>query len=696
MAFFSHAGIRQPILLYRLALLLFPLSGGKMNLVKLTSSPKLNYLLGEMGIFTPFEVINHLPRRYDSFCYATREELMSLAPNRRYVLFGKILTPIQVTRFSKISAAKFYLRDQYGDDYAMVAYNRPYLGKTFKEGDDVSVAASFDSKRHELSVISIKKGRIDAAHQLVPVYSLPADYPNHSFASLVKKSLEALKGQIYDHVPSVFAQKYRLIHREEAYWKCHFPASPADLNAGRRVLKYEEALTFTLHNLLIKRANKALIKGDRFALDQGKIDSFIAKLPFVLTADQKKAVDECLSDMGGGTIMTRLLQGDVGTGKTLVAAILAYANFTRGEQTAIMAPTESLAKQHLGYFSALLEPFGVKVGYLTGLIKGKERKAVLSALSDGSLDVLIGTHALFGADVLYPNLGLAIIDEQHKFGVNQRSRLLGKGERADLLLMSATPIPRTLSLTLYGDLDVSSLALFPFKKREVETKIVPANYKRAALTIAKALQEERQVYVIAPRVEGEGDESVQAVYEKISGFFPGLCALIHGQLDEESKEKALEEFKSGKKPILVATSIVEVGIDVKKAGMMFVFSPTSFSLSSLHQLRGRIGRDGQKAHFYMCISAPSEEDKEKLGVLVDSSDGFEIAEADLRLRGPGTLSGTRQSGFPEFSFLSPVNDLKIFECARADAAYIIDHQGEKQFLYLLSKAKEAIEGASLA
>ena len=394
--------------------------------------------------------------------------------------------------------------------------------------------------------------------------------------------------------------------------------------------------------------------------------------------------------------MTRLLQGDVGTGKTLVAAVLAYANYTRGEQTAIMAPTESLAQQHLGYFTALLEPLGIKVGYLSGLVKGKDRKAVLASLAEGSLDVLIGTHALFGPDVVYPNLGLAIIDEQHKFGVNQRTRLLGKGEQADLLLMSATPIPRTLSLTLYGDLDVSSLAVFPFKKRDVETKIVPANYKRAALTIAKSLQENRQVYVIAPKIEGEGDESVQAVYEKISAYFPGLCVLLHGQLDEESKQAALSEFKSGKKPILIATSIVEVGIDVKNAGMMFVFSPTSFSLSSLHQLRGRIGRDGQKAYFYMCISSPTEEEKEKLNVLVDSSDGFEIAEADLRLRGPGTLAGTKQSGFPDFTFLSPVEDLKIFECARGDAAYIIEHQGDKEFLYLLSKAKEAIEGASLA
>ena len=664
--------------------------------MKLTSSPKLNYLLGEMGIFTPFEVINHLPRRYDSFYYASKAELASLVPNKRYVLLGKILTPIQVTRFAKISAAKFYLRDQYGDDYAMVAYNRPYLGKMFKEGDEVTVAATYDERRHELSIISLKKGKIDEDHRLVPVYSLPADYPNHSFAQLAKKSLEALKGQIYDHVPRMFMEKYQLIHREEAYRKCHFPSSPADLKAGRRVLKYEEALTFTLHNLLIKRANKALVKGKRFPLDKKKVEDFISKLPFILTSDQAQAVKECLDDMGGDSLMTLLLQGDVGTGKTLVAAVLAYANYTRGEQTAIMAPTESLAQQHLGYFAALLEPFGIKVGYLSGLVKGKDRKAVLASLAEGSLDVLIGTHALFGPDVVYPNLGLAIIDEQHKFGVNQRTRLLGKGEQADLLLMSATPIPRTLSLTLYGDLDVSSLAVFPFKKRDVETKIVPANYRRAALTIAKALQENRQVYVIAPKIEGEGDESVQAVYEKISAYFPGLCVLLHGQLDEESKQAALSEFKSGKKPILIATSIVEVGIDVKNAGMMFVFSPTSFSLSSLHQLRGRIGRDGQKAYFYMCISSPTEEEKEKLNVLVNSSDGFEIAEADLRLRGPGTLAGTKQSGFPDFTFLSPVEDLKIFECARGDAAYIIEHQGDKEFLYLLSKAKEAIEGASLA
>ena len=658
--------------------------------MKFTSSPKLDFLLQEMGLNTIEKIIDHLPRRYESFAYTPKEVLRALPSNKRLVLLGEIITPIKLTRFAKASRCAFYIRDQYGDDYQIIAFNRPYLGKVFKTGDQVTIAATYDDKRHCLNAISIKKGEVGESERLVPVYSLSAEYPQHSYSQLVRKCLELLNGRILDLVPKPFREKYRLLSKQEAYWKCHFPKSEEDVKSGLRVLKYEEALRFTLHNLLVKQANQGLVRGSRFPVDRERLSAFIASLPYKLTSDQQKAVLECLTDMESPHLMTWLLQGDVGTGKTLVAATLAYASFTRGEQTAILAPTESLSKQHFAYFSSLLADKGVNVGLLTGQVKGATRRRLLSSLRDGTIDVLVGTHALFSGDVYYPNLGLAIIDEQHKFGVNQRSRLLGKGENADLLLMSATPIPRTLSLTLYGDLDVSTLSVFPFSKRDVETKIVPSSLPRVAATIKKALGENRQCYVICPHIEGEGVESAKRVFEDLDARLPGYCVLLHGGLEEEEKEAALESFRSGQKPVLVATSIVEVGIDVKKASYMFVFSPTSFALSSLHQLRGRIGRDGAKAHFYLCAGTLDDEEREKLEVLVNSNDGFEIAEADLRLRGPGTLAGTKQSGFPDFSFASPVNDLRMFECAREDALSILSKQDDPEYRDFLLLCRQDI------
>ena len=663
--------------------------------MKLTSSKKLSALLSQMGIYSALDVINHLPRRYETFFYSSAKELRHLEHGQRAVILGKIITPVRAVRFGRMSAARFYITSL-GMDFAVCAYNRAYLGTSFKEDDMVSISATYDAKRHELSLISIKKGEIDENHRIVPIYSLPADYPNHLFADLVKKSLLSLKGEIYEHIPEIFRRKYRLISREDAYWRCHFPRSKEDVNAGRRVLKYEEALRFTLHNLLIKRQNKALTKGQSVPIDLAKVESFVSSLPYKLTGDQKKACEECIKDMDDRSLMTRLLQGDVGTGKTLVAAVLSYANFTRGCQTAIMAPTESLARQHLDYFSSLLGKTGMNIALLTGSTDRQERKRILSDLKDGTIDLLIGTHALFGEGVIYPNLGLAIIDEQHKFGVNQRARLLGKGEKADLLLMSATPIPRTLSLTLYGDIDVSTLSEFPFKARKVTTKVVPENLSRAVATLKKTLQRGKQAYVIAPRIEGEGNLGAISLFASLDQDLPGKCVLLHGSMDEEEKLAALSEFKSGERPILVATSIVEVGIDVKSADTMLIFGPTHFSLSSLHQLRGRIGRDGSEAYFYMLISAPTEEEKEKLSVLVNSNDGFEIAEADLRLRGPGTISGTKQSGFPEFAFASIATDLRMFECARQDASYILEHEADPQFAYLLQEARKSSQGISLA
>jgi ATP-dependent DNA helicase RecG len=423
-------------------------------------------------------------------------------------------------------------------------------------------------------------------------------------------------------------------------------------------------------------------------------------LPYALTKDQRQALEEGLADMDSPHVMYRLLQGDVGTGKTLVAALLAYANHLRSEQTAIMAPTDALARQHYDTLKTLYQGTNMDIGLLVGNMSAEERHAVLQDLSDGTLDLVVGTHALFSKGVDYAYLGLAVIDEQHKFGVNQRSLLLDKGEHADLLLMSATPIPRTLALTIYGDLDVSSLSEFPSGKRNVETLLLPSSSSKIDALIQDSIASKHRVYVVVPQIEGNEDDdetSVKKVAETYKKRYPNQVTMMHGAMKEEDKTVALMAFRSGLCPILVATSLIEVGIDVKPANLMVIYSPSHFALSSLHQLRGRIGRDGSLAHCVLATSGKeSDEEKEKLTILLTTSDGFKVAEEDLRLRGPGELAGVKQSGLPDFAYANLVDDFKIFECARDDATMILkdrDNFDNRLILYEAMKEKKGSFGA---
>jgi ATP-dependent DNA helicase RecG len=469
-----------------------------------------------------------------------------------------------------------------------------------------------------------------------------------------------------------------------------------DVHQGMRVLKYEEALLFELRTQIVRGENRALVKDYRRHIDREKLANFIATLPYRLTADQKQALEEGLTDMDSPHVMYRLLQGDVGTGKTLVAALLAYANHLRSEQTALMAPTDALARQHFETLKALFKGTNMEIGLLVGAMSAEEKHNVLEDLSDGTLDLVIGTHSLFSKGVEYAYLGLAIIDEQHKFGVNQRSLLLDKGEHADLLLMSATPIPRTLAMTLYGDLDVSSLTAFPSGKRNVTTKLVLSSDPQIPLEIEKSLQSSHRVYVVVPQIEGEEEKdetSVKAIGELYKKRYPNKVTILHGQMKEEDKTVAMMAFRSGLCPILVATSLIEVGLDVKPANLMIIYSPSFFALSSLHQLRGRIGRDGTPALCLLALSGKEEdEDKAKLNVLLSTDDGFKIAEADLRLRGPGELAGVKQSGLPDFSYANLIDDFKIFECARDDAAAILKDKDNFDNRIVLFEAEKQSKG----
>jgi len=660
----------------------------------------LNYLLEKMGIFNYFQVLEHLPRRYESYIYSSKEQLAHLADKQKIVLFGKIIGNVKTLRFSRFLNSKFYFRSEGGDDYLVEAWNRVYLSTMLNNDDEYTLQASYDKTKHDLNLLSIKKGRIAPEHALQPIYSLPSEYPTHSWNQLVQKALKECEGKVYNHIPKVFCDKYRFISRGEALRRCHFPSSPEDIRQGQRVLKYEEALLFSLKNQIIRGENKALKKDRRRKIDAEKLKAFVSSLPYRLTPDQEKAVAECLEDMDKLSLMYRLLQGDVGTGKTLVAAVLMYANHLRSAQSALMAPTDALARQHYETLKKIYEGTKIQVSLLVGGMSGPERHGVLEDLEDGTTDIIVGTHALFSKDVAYAYLGLAIIDEQHKFGVNQRSLLASKGEHADILLMSATPIPRTLSLTIYGDLDVSSLTQFPNKKRDVATKTVRSSSKDLAPLIEASISSHHRVFVIAPQIEEnedeKGDSSVKAIYARYQKLYPNKVALLHGKMSPEDKEASLLAFRTGLCPILVSTSLIEVGIDVKEANLMLIYDPSHFALSSLHQLRGRIGRDGSPAKCFLLYDGDEEDELDKLGVLERSEDGFKIAEEDLRRRGPGQLAGTRQSGLPDFQFVNIVDDFKMFEFARDDASFVLAHADEKPFAFIIGEAMKETEGISMA
>lgn len=647
-----------------------------------------------MGIYSYKDIIFHLPRKYDDL-HPTNEN--NLIDKQRVVFVGKITSSPLTRRFSRLCVTSFSFVTKNKNVFFVEAWNRPYLAAILNNEDYYTLVGNYDQKKNKINLVNINKGEIDPNNYIKPIYSLPRDIDNFEFSRLVKKAFKEINPKdIYNEVPAYYNKKYRLENKIDALYLAHFPKDNKDIYKGLRVLKYEECLLFSLKTQMIRNQNKELIHHEREIIDENKVKDFIDKLPYALTNSQKEVVKDILNDLNRPNLMYRLLQGDVGTGKTLVALIALYANYVRGEQGAFMAPTDALARQHYKNFLKLLSPFGVKVALLVGATPIKDRALIRNALINGEIDVIVGTHSLFSKDIDYLSLGLAIIDEQHKFGVNQRMSLSSKGENADLLLMSATPIPRTLALTLYGDLDVSTLTDFPYKERKIITKIVKDNDEKIFARIKKSIDNNKRVFIVAPLII-ESDEkqiSVEKLFARYLLKFPGKVALLHGKLDQDDKNFALQDFISGESPILISTSVIEVGIDVPNAELMIIYDPTHFGLASLHQLRGRIGRDGNEATCLLVTNSTDEEELDKLEVLVKSNDGFYIAEEDLKRRGPGELGGVKQSGIANFVFVNLIDDFRMFEAARDDAKFIIDNSDQIGFRHIIEKAKKEINDSN--
>lgn len=658
---------------------------------KLTKSPRLNYLLGQMGIFTPYDVINHLPRRYEDFSYTEEKDLKD---KQRVVLLGKVISVPKNVNARGINVLTFDFMTRNRRYFKVVFFNQPYLSKTLKIDEEYSLVGSFNLKRNEVDGQRIYKGEIPYEERLKPIYSLPSGYENHLYASLAKKCLCQVQGQIFTTIPYDYLNKYRLVNKEVALNWAHNPKSPEEIRQALRHLKYEEALLFSLKNQLIRESNKSLTKIKKEPIDLDICQPFLDTLPYKLTKDQEEASKEIIEDMNQNALMYRLLQGDVGTGKTLVSFVALFANHLRGDQGALMAPTDALARQHYANACKIFAGTKLKIALLLGSTPLAEKRQIKDDLKEGYIDIIIGTHALFSKDVTYSSLGLVIIDEQHRFGVNQRIALASKGDHADLLMMSATPIPRSLALSIYGDLDISTLYTFPSTKRDVKTFVTDSDDPIIFKTVDEALENGKQAYVIAPLIDfsENGKFSVEQLYARYVLRYKAKVGLLHGKMKQEEKEDVLNKFYNCDIKVLVSTQVVEVGIDVKNANTMVIYDATNFGLASLHQLRGRIGRDGYKS---TCILLSDAEDKDKLDILTRSEDGFAIAEEDMKQRGPGELAGVKQSGIPDFNFLNIVDDYKIFVVARDDAKEILKHKDNKNYQWLIKRAEKLINQQDL-
>ncbi|ANU19680.1 ATP-dependent DNA helicase RecG [Planococcus plakortidis] len=558
-----------------------------------------------------------------------------------------------------------------------VFFNQHYVKAKLQIGAVVTLTGKWDRGRQLITVSSHSIGpRTDGA-DFEPVYSLKGSMHQKTFRKLMRQALDATKGSLQDCLPASIREEYQLLPFEQALETVHFPEDAASLKQARRRFVYEELLLFQLKMQALRKKNREAEGGSFIDYDLVRLKAFIDALPFDLTGAQKRVVNEICRDMKEPFRMNRLLQGDVGSGKTVVAAIALYAAVTAGKQGALMAPTEILAEQHANTLEEWFRPFGVSVALLTGSVKGKRRKEVLKRLVDGEIDILIGTHALIQPEVLFKSLGLVITDEQHRFGVDQRRVLKDKALNPDVLFMTATPIPRTLAISAFGEMDVSIIDEMPAGRKEIETYWMKKEmFGKIVGRMEKELLAGRQAYVIAPLIEeSETLEYQNAVelYQQLTAYFEGrhTVGLMHGRLHPDEKEETMREFAEGKIAVLVSTTVVEVGVNVPNASFMLIYDAERFGLSQLHQLRGRVGRGSDQSYCVLLADPKTEIGKERMNSMTETNDGFILAEKDLELRGPGDFFGRKQSGIPEFRMADLVHDYRALEAARKDAEELI-------------------------
>lgn len=621
-------------------------------------------LLASLNIHTVGDLVEYFPRDYDD-----RSDLLTinaLTVGESATFTARAVSDAQVMRVKKLTITKILLSDGTGNIEA-VWYNQPYMKTALKPGQLYMFTGKIAEKYGRLQVDSPEmeplkpNGEPISGGRIVPVYTTTKKLSQKILRQLIKSVLDEVTPQLAEFIPEPIRRQYRLCERSFAINNIHFPENDNAFFMARRRLVFEEL--FLLQTKLLQLKGTVQAKPVSVMIDNFDYAPVLERLNFPLTNAQKRVLDEICSDFAGGVVMNRLVQGDVGCGKTAVAMIAAYIVVNNGYQCALMAPTDVLATQHCKSFSALFEGLGISCALLTSSLKKKEKQAVYTSLENGETDIVIGTHALIQDTVHFAHLGLVITDEQHRFGVRQRAVLTEKGENPHALVMTATPIPRTLALILYGDLDISVIDELPPGREHVDTFAVPTSYHQRIYTfIRKEIEKGRQAYVICPMIEENEKMQLKAVTEyadelKNKVFTDLNVDLLHGKMKADEKEQIMTDFADGRTDILVSTTVIEVGINVPNATVMLIENAERFGLSALHQLRGRVGRGGGKSYCILVSEGKSKVAQERLKTMCSTNDGFVISEKDLSLRGPGDFFGTRQHGLPEMKIANLYKDI---------------------------------------
>jgi len=632
--------------------------------------PKSAEKYKKLGIETVEDLLLYFPFRYEDF---KSKNVLDLEDGEKAVVSGLVATPANVQYYGfKRNRLRFTIKQ--GELVLAVSFfNQPYLADKIELGQTVAVFGKWDKAKGALTGMKLLAQVED---DLQPVYRLAQGVSQSALVKVIKTAFEAGLDQLLEeNLPQVLMDKYHLLSRRQAVRAMHFPKNLEEYKQALRRVKFEELLFFQLQLQVLKEENRSVGQGIILDWDDKKLKTLQASLPFSLTEAQERSLNEILADMRSPYHMNRLLQGDVGSGKTVVAGLAMYAAVTAGKQAALMVPTEILAEQHLESLTSLFP--SLRILLLTGSLKVAERRERLALIEAGEVDLIVGTHALIQEGVHFHDLGLVIIDEQHRFGVAQRRILREKGQNPDVLMMTATPIPRTLAITAFGDMDVSIIDQMPAGRKEIITRWVKHQQLNLVLDwLVKEIQKGSQAYVISPLIEESEALDLKnaiALEEELIAYFGDRVriALLHGKMKGEEKEAIMQAFKQGEIDLLVSTTVIEVGVNVPNATVMIIMDADRFGLSQLHQLRGRVGRGDKQSYAVLVANPKTESGKRRMKIMTETTNGFVLAEEDLKLRGSGEIFGTRQSGIPEFQVANLIEDYPILEEARKVAVQVV-------------------------
>ncbi len=645
--------------------------------------PKSAENFQKLGIFTVEDLLLYFPFRYEDFAARSVFELLD---GEKATIIGTVVTPANVQYIRhKMSRLSFKIKQ--GEAVVAVSFfNQPYLADKVEVGREIAVYGKWEQRKQQLLGMKVVA---QADNGFEPVYHLVAGLKQTALVKAIQQVFDSgVLSDLTENLPDYLLTKYRLISRQEAVYAMHFPSDMSAHKQALRRVKFEELFFFQLKLQALKNKEKSGRAGLLIDFEQADIEDKIFELPFELTGAQSSALREILSDMKSPYHMNRLLQGDVGSGKTVVAELAMYAACLSNFQAALMVPTEILARQH---FVNLQKTFPeLNISLLVSGLKVAERREILADLASGHTHMVVGTHALIQEGVDFYNLGLVITDEQHRFGVNQRKILREKGQNPDVLMMTATPIPRTLAITAFGDMDVSIIDELPKGRQPITTCWVKHEQLPDVLKwMNSELISGAQVYFVSPLIE-ESEmldlKNAEALFAELTVEFPQYrVGLLHGKMKNDEKEGIMQDFKAGKTDILVSTTVIEVGVDVPNATIMVIMDADRFGLSQLHQLRGRVGRGSKKSYTILVANPKSESGKKRMKIMCETQNGFVLAEEDLKMRGAGEIFGVRQSGLPEFLVADLVNDYNILEVARMEAVEVFKTAAEPVHRWLIEQ-----------